>query len=199
MALYVSLMVIRITFRARHHDIRRRLINPEEGVGNIVARWALGTLTVAAIAAYFVAPRRLAWFFVPLPIGVRVAAVAGSACCLGLLVWSHVTLDSQFTSTLKLGSHHQLVTAGPYRFVQHPIYVSFFGLFLFTGVFTRAWPIGTLGMLTIGTLMTTRRVREEAMLRERHGTQYEIYQSETSRFVPLKAMARAFRGSEASQ
>lgn len=185
-AIYVSLMIIRLIFRASHHDIRRRLINPAEGVGNIVARWALGSLLLAAIAAYFVLPQRMPGFFVAVPFAARAAATFTAVLCLALLVWSHVTLNSQFTSTLRIGEKHRLVTSGPYRLIQHPIYVSFFGLFLCTGIFTRSWVIGLLGMLTIGTLMTTRLVREEAMLRSRHGPAYRDYQDRTARFFPWR-------------
>ena len=182
--LYSLLMIIRVIFRLSHHDLGRRLINRDEGIGNIIARWALGSLLIAAIALYFAAPEETPWFYLPVPTMIRVLAVGVSAASIGLLVWAHVALNSQFSSTLRVGAGHRLVTHGPYRLIQHPIYAAFFLLFLATGLFTRSWPIGLLGMLTIGTLMTTRRVREEAMLRARYGENYDRYQARTGRFVP---------------
>jgi protein-S-isoprenylcysteine O-methyltransferase Ste14 len=194
--IYVTLMIIRLTFRASHHDIRRRLINPDEGIGNIVARWVLGTLLLAAIAAYFAAPARIIWSFLAVPDWLRVTGVAASVLCLGLLVWAHLTLNSQFTSTLRIDAENVLVTTGPYRLIQHPIYVSFFVLFLSTGLFTRSWLIGALGALTIGTLMTTRRVREESMLADRFGDEYEEYRRQTGRFIPRVRRFRTEVGPE---
>lgn len=182
---HVGLMAVRIGFRVAAKDIVRPVVNRAEGIGNLVARWVLGALLVAAIVAYFVVPG--AWMFVPVPSALRWVAIAGSVLSIALLVRAHRALNDEFSSTLRLAEGHRLVTAGPYRFVQHPIYLAFFVHFICTGIYTRSWPIGLLGVLTIGTLMTTRLRREEAMLRRAFGAEYEAYQASTGRFIPRLA------------
>jgi protein-S-isoprenylcysteine O-methyltransferase Ste14 len=73
------------------------------------------------------------------------------------------------------------VTDGPYRYVVHPIYTGFLLLFVSTMVFTRNW---LLGALVIGSLMTTRLVREERMMRGKVREEYAEYLKRTGRFVP---------------
>lgn len=189
-ALHLALMGIRLRFRLEAGDLKRPLVNRAEGVGNVVARWVLGSLLIAAIVAYFLAPRTWPWMFLPVPTALRVVGAAASALSLVLLVWAHRALNREFSSTLGLKPQDHLVTWGPYRHIQHPIYVAFFTHFLATGLYTRSWPIGVLGMATILTLMTTRRRREEALLRRAFGDPYAAYQTAVPRFLPRVRAAR---------
>lgn len=188
--LFCLLTAVRLLFRIRYHDLARRLVNRSEGTGNIAARWALGSLLLVATAAYLATPGRLGWMFVPVPACARAVAVGVGLAALALLVWTHLTLKEEFTSTLALRSDHRLITTGPYRYVRHPMYSAYFALFLAAGTFTRSWLIGGLGISVIGTLMTTRLAREEAMLQKRFGLLYVEYASNTGRFLPrLRAKA----------
>ncbi|MFW5786214.1 MAG: methyltransferase family protein [bacterium] len=183
-ALHLALMGIRLRFRLEAGDLKRPLVNRAEGVGNVVARWTLGSILIGAVVAYFVSPREWEWMFLRVPTPLRVAGAVASILALILLTRAHRALNREFSSTLGLKPQDHLVTWGPYRHIQHPIYVAFFTHFLATGLYTRSWPIGVLGMATILTLMTTRRRREEALLRRAFGERYAEYQAATPRFLP---------------
>jgi protein-S-isoprenylcysteine O-methyltransferase Ste14 len=39
-----------------------------------------------------------------------------------LTVWARVHLGANWSGTIQVKQHHELITSGPYRFVRHPIY-----------------------------------------------------------------------------
>lgn len=187
-------MLVRLIYRRRAGDLKRRLLNAEEGVPNVVFRWAVGLLLVGSIVLYFALPGHPSWAYWVVPSSLRFIGVGGAGLGIALIWWSHATLQETFSTTLRLREDHRLVTHGPYRHVAHPIYTGFLLLFVSTVVFTRNWVVGSLGALVIGSLMTTRLVREERMMRRRFGGEYEEYLKRTGRFFPrLRASEEADR------
>jgi hypothetical protein len=76
-----------------------------------------------------------------------------------------------------------LVADGPYRFVRNPLYLG--TLLLGVGLGVAASPLGW-AVLVIGLSFEVLRlaVREEGMLRERHGEAFRRYARAVSRFLP---------------
>ena len=80
---------------------------------------------------------------------------------------------------------HELITAGPYRIVRHPIYASMLCLLLGTGFLITPWPLFgvALAMFLVGTEI---RVRvEDSLLASRFGETFREYQQQVSAYVPL--------------
>jgi protein-S-isoprenylcysteine O-methyltransferase Ste14 len=77
----------------------------------------------------------------------------------------------------------ELVTAGPYRWIRHPLYASL--LYFNLGVFFKAvsLPAGILALLAVGFLELTARTEERENL-ARFGDVYADYMTRTKRFVP---------------
>lgn len=110
-----------------------------------------------------------------------VLIVAGVAFSL----WAIVTLGRHYDLELEIHSDHELVRAGPYRFVRHPVYTGlglhFAGACLATGNL----------LLIAGTLLLTypslylRAMTEERLLRERFGAAYDEYARRVGMLVPL--------------
>ena len=100
-------------------------------------------------------------------------------------IWAIVTLGRHYDLELEIHNDHELVRAGPYRFVRHPIYTGlglhFVGACLATGNV----------LLIAGTLFITfpalylRARTEERLLRERFGAAYDAYAGEVGMLVPL--------------
>ncbi len=78
---------------------------------------------------------------------------------------------------------HTLVTSGPYRWVRHPIYTSYFALALSLFLLTTNLFIG-LALLALSILLASRVEGEEALLLERFGDEYRAYMQRTGRFLP---------------
>jgi protein-S-isoprenylcysteine O-methyltransferase Ste14 len=193
-AIYTWLMLLRVFYRSRAGDLKRRLINREEGVGNVLFRWIVGLALIVAVVFYFAAPGQPPWAYVSVPPLIRFLGVLAATLGVAIIWWSHATLRETFSTTLRLREDHRLVTSGPYRYVVHPIYTGFLLLFLATTLFTRSWLIGVLGALVIGSLMTTRLRREERMMTGRFGADYTEYLARTGRFFPRPR--RGFRRGE---
>jgi protein-S-isoprenylcysteine O-methyltransferase Ste14 len=103
-----------------------------------------------------------------------------------LLSWTGTrALGRQWRIDAGLSSDHELITAGPYRVVRHPIYASMLCLFLGTGLtFAPPW------LFAIGTVFffagTEIRVRiEERLLASRFGDTFAAYRRRVPAYIPL--------------
>lgn len=100
-----------------------------------------------------------------------------------------------WTSTSALGRHwrvdaglnpdHELVTAGAYRYVRHPIYFSMLCLLLGTGFLIAPWPLFVVSVILF-VAGTEIRVRiEDNLLASRFGERFREYQQRVPAYVPL--------------
>jgi len=85
---------------------------------------------------------------------------------------------------MKLREGHQLVTAGPYRRVRHPLYTAFILLGIAWFLLTGNWLIGGTWLTAIVLGINTRLNPEERMLLDEVGEVYARYQRQTGRFLP---------------
>jgi protein-S-isoprenylcysteine O-methyltransferase Ste14 len=91
----------------------------------------------------------------------------------------HLRLDAA------IGHDHELVRAGPYRFLRHPIYTSMFCVVLGTGALISP-PLLLAIAVTVFVAGTEIRVRiEDRLLSSRFGDQFSNYQSSVSAYIPL--------------
>jgi protein-S-isoprenylcysteine O-methyltransferase Ste14 len=110
--------------------------------------------------------------------GVIIYAVGGS-----LRLWPVFVLGRRFSGLVAIQPGHELVTAGPYRFIRHPSYV---GLL----VTSLGWALAFRSMVGVILVLVTlwpviARIRaEEAFLKSQFGAEYEAYRSHTWRLIP---------------
>ena len=98
-----------------------------------------------------------------------------------LLYWGHKTIGNQWPVVNDM-TNYRMVTTGPYKYIRHPIYLSFF---LFTIGKTLVFAnlllliiIPSLIMLYVHAMM------EEQKLAKKFGNSYLDYMSRTGRFAP---------------
>ena len=113
-------------------------------------------------------------------LGVTALSIIGIACA----IWAIVTLGRHYDLVLEVHAGHQLVRAGPFAWVRHPMYTGlalhFLGACLATGN----------ALLLIGTLFVTlpafyaRARAEENLLSEQFGSEYDRYMDEVPMLVP---------------
>lgn len=102
-----------------------------------------------------------------------------------VLSWSATrVLGKQWRVDAGLNAEHELITAGPYRIVRHPIYTSVLCLLWGTGLILL--PLALILLATVPALIGTEiRVRiEDGLLASRFGKQFERYQRSTAAYVP---------------
>jgi protein-S-isoprenylcysteine O-methyltransferase Ste14 len=158
-----------------------------------VVRSKRGALEIALLT--------LAWlaFFVPLlwvvaPIFAfadyplrPVPLFAGVACFtvgLWLFARSHADLGTNWSITLEVREKHQLVTQGIYRHIRHPMYLALLVYSMGQALVVPNWIAGPSYGVAMVLLLAFRLAREERMMREEFGNDYDAYMRRTKRLVP---------------
>ena len=107
--------------------------------------------------------------------------------CFGFLLrhWSIYVLGKYFRTTVELERDHKVVRRGPFRYIRHP---SYSGMILFCigyGLVAQNW-LSLIAAVLFPTISLLYRIKiEEAALVQGIGAEYEEYQKETKRLVPM--------------
>ena len=102
-----------------------------------------------------------------------------------LVLWrSHLDLARNFSPGLFIRNKHTLITTGIYRYIRHPMYLSFMLWSTGQALLIDNWLSGPLGLLAFALIYLFRVKREEQQLVERFGDEYELYQNKTGRVLP---------------
>jgi protein-S-isoprenylcysteine O-methyltransferase Ste14 len=120
----------------------------------------------------------------PLRLVPYLAGVACVAAGLWLFCRSHADLGTNWSVTLEVRENHWLVTHGAYRRVRHPMYLALFLFSLGLALAVPNWLAGPAYLVPFAILFALRVGREERMMREAFGAEYEAYMARTKRLVP---------------
>lgn len=119
--------------------------------------------------------------FSPIVAGIGVVAVL-------LYLWffwrSHHDLGRNWSATLEIREKHTLVTMGVYRYVRHPMYVSFWLMAIAQALLLQNAVVGAAGLIGVGILYFLRVAKEEKMMHDTFGHAYIVYAKRTSRLIP---------------
>ncbi|MDH4441661.1 MAG: protein-S-isoprenylcysteine O-methyltransferase [Rhizobium sp.] len=113
-----------------------------------------------------------------------ILGVVTGAAFLWLFRRSHKDLGRNWSVTLEVREGHQLVTGGVYAYVRHPMYASFFLWGLAQAFLIPNWIAGLAGLAAVLALYAVRQSREEAMMRQTFGVEYDAYCCRTRRLIP---------------
>jgi protein-S-isoprenylcysteine O-methyltransferase Ste14 len=97
---------------------------------------------------------------------------------------SHKDLGGSWSPTLEIRQDHKLVTNGIYRRIRHPMYLSIWLLVIAQAMILPNYVAGSAGLLPFGFLYFQRVAREERMMMEEFGSEYERYLQNTGRLFP---------------
>jgi protein-S-isoprenylcysteine O-methyltransferase Ste14 len=110
------------------------------------------------------------------------------ALCLMLGLWlfyrSHADLGTNWSITLEVREKHQLVTHGVYRWIRHPMYSALLIYSLGQALALPNWFVGSSYGVAMVLLIALRMGREERMMLEKFGKEYEAYMATTKRLIP---------------
>lgn len=135
-----------------------------------VKRWdkvILGVYTALLPTVFVVAgfdAGRFGWSTVP--VVVEALAWMGLTLAAALILWT-MTVNTYLSRQARIQDdrRQEVVTAGPYRAIRHPMYLGIIVLFLCLGPALGSWYALVPG-LAIGALFVVRTAKEDAMLRE---------------------------------
>ena len=118
-------------------------------------------------------------------IGVIVIAVG-----LAYSVWARLHLGRLWSAVVTVKAEHRIIRTGPYTITRHPIYTGML-LAVVGTVVARDTFGGLLGGALIATGLVLKVRREERMLLDHFGADYQAYQQEVPRLVPRPWQRRA--------
>lgn len=144
----------------------------------------ISTLGLGVIPAVYAATSFPRFASYPVSLLQVVAGVAVFAGSLWLFWRTHRQLGRYWSVTLEIKDSHKLITSGVYEKVRHPMYSAFFLWALAQALLLPNWIAGPAGLVGFGTLFFFRVGREEQMMREAFGAEYEAYERRTKRIVP---------------
>jgi protein-S-isoprenylcysteine O-methyltransferase Ste14 len=108
--------------------------------------------------------------------------------CLLLGLWlfhrSHVDLGTNWSITLEVREKHQLITHGLYRSIRHPMYLALLIYSLGQGLVLPNWLVGPSYGIAMILIFAFRVRREERMMLEEFGKEYEAYMAKSKRLIP---------------
>jgi protein-S-isoprenylcysteine O-methyltransferase Ste14 len=106
-------------------------------------------------------------------------------CAIGIViaVWARVCLGRNWGVPMTLREKPELITAGPYKFVRHPIYSGFL-LAMFGTAFADG-PIWLLIMILAGVYFIYSAKVEEKMMLNQFPDQYPAYMKRTKMLIPF--------------
>jgi protein-S-isoprenylcysteine O-methyltransferase Ste14 len=140
----------------------------------------------AALAIYVLDPQRLAWCTFEFPDWLHWTGVGMAVAAISMHVWVHRALGKNFYPFLHVRENHTLVSSGPYRWIRHPMYTAL-GITLVAWFLLSAnWLIG-LTWFSLAVIVAFQVGREEALMIEVFGEQYQAYIELTGRFLPRLA------------
>jgi protein-S-isoprenylcysteine O-methyltransferase Ste14 len=152
--------------------------------GLIFLRAALGLVFYGALTGWLIRSEPIPGASLPVPTSIRWVAVALLLPVLWFYAASCRALGANYRGGVGLYDDHTLVTSGPYRYVRHPIYVSFIALMLLISLLSANWLVGLPGLLLVVSIAAARIPIEERQLRERFGPAWEEYRDHTSLILP---------------
>lgn len=187
-ALFAGVIILRLYFSMRVRRSGERLMPDRqairrEGVGSFIARVVLFFCLIGWLILYAIYPPWMASISFILPAWLRWVGFVLGAGSLALWIWTQSTLDTLWSAQLQLRPEHHLVTNGPYAHIRHPLYAAMILLSIAFSLVTANWFFILLSALAI-LGMIVRVPREEQMMIEHFGREYQTYMHQTGRFFP---------------
>jgi protein-S-isoprenylcysteine O-methyltransferase Ste14 len=115
-----------------------------------------------------------------------IAGAAVLAAGLWLFHHTHTGLGANWSARLQIVDTHRLVTAGVYRHIRHPMYLSLLLYGLGQMLAVPNWIAGPSALAGAVLLVAMRIGPEEAMMRDRFGREYDAYVAGTGRILPRR-------------
>ena len=132
-------------------------------------------------------PAWTAWLlqrFLPLSLAGYWIGLALLVIGLGFSIWARTRLGRNWSGTVTVKQDHELVRAGPYRFVRHPIYTGILLGFVGSAIALGQWRGLVAAVLCLYAFLRKIRLEERWMDETFPGT-YAVYRQEVKALIPF--------------
>lgn len=177
----VIYVVIRVPHlrRARREPVRSNRRNAWDFFVRCIGVLCLGIIPSVYVISKF--PRFATYPFFPAFALVGAAVFAMALWCIHRSLHD---LGRAFSPSIEIRHQHQLVTTGIYRYLRHPMYLGFLLWTVAQLLLLPNWIVGAAGFLGWTVFFASRVGREERMLLDEFGDQYEQYIAHSYRLIP---------------
>jgi len=181
----ILLEVIRAPHRARNRRAMR-----EKKIQSWHINWLDVVLDMLAFAGTEVIPviyiisSRLNFADYALPAWARWIGVLLMPLAIILLWTAHRDLGLNWSPTLQILPGHKLVNKGIYGYIRHPIYAAVWLAALAQALLLSNWFAGLSGVVLFLPVYVTRVPKEEQMMADQFGAEYDVYRANTGRIFP---------------
>jgi protein-S-isoprenylcysteine O-methyltransferase Ste14 len=181
LALYVLAGISRAPYAHKSRKIQARLLLHKKRELIYVSIAGLGIMIFPLIQVF---SNLLASFSMNLGTEIRIIGIAGFAFAVFMHAWAHIALKTNWSPGLEIKTNHKLITTGPYRYIRHPMYTSFFLWSVFQGILLSNWLVLAVGIATFCLIYFVRIPAEEKMMARAFGKQYRDYMKKTGKIFP---------------
>lgn len=150
------------------------------------AFWLRVGLLVVIFEFLFSPWGRIGWLgarFVPERRFVSSIGLAVEIVGVGLAAWARYCLGANWSGSVTLKEGHELISAGPYKRIRHPIYTGIAVGLAGTAIVIGEWR-GVLAFVAIFVAHFTKARKEEAWLSREFGAAFEAQRARTGMFLP---------------
>jgi protein-S-isoprenylcysteine O-methyltransferase Ste14 len=124
--------------------------------------------------------------FLPQTEAVAAIGVAVEAIGIALAIWARYCLGANWSRAVTLKEGHELISAGPYKRIRHPIYTGFALGILGTAIFVGEWR-GVVAFAVVFIAHYIKARKEEAFLAREFGPAFDAHRAHTGMFLPKLA------------
>jgi protein-S-isoprenylcysteine O-methyltransferase Ste14 len=139
--------------------------------------WVIGSFI------YIVMPESMNWTLMAVPRWARWLGMIIAVSGMVLEFSTQIYLGRNYSTTLHIAEEQTLITAGPYRYMRHPMYTALIVVGVGLGLLSSSWYF-LLPFLATMVVVVFRIPKEEGAMIEKFGERYIEYSQETGRFFP---------------
>ncbi|MEJ2706405.1 MAG: isoprenylcysteine carboxylmethyltransferase family protein [Anaerolineales bacterium] len=181
---FIAMMVVRFYYQAKVLR-EKRGIELREGSISIIAGAIAALTTIVFGAEYIFFPDTFSFaYLLRYPDWIRWLGgfvLAGGIALQGVSLHH---LGKSFHSLVVAKENQALVETGPYRWIRHPIYSSYFMSYVGGGLLSSNWVLTVVPVTMYAILVTIRMEKEEKVMEELFGQKYFEYKRRTGRLLP---------------
>jgi protein-S-isoprenylcysteine O-methyltransferase Ste14 len=148
---------------------------------------SVGIIVILCILALFVfyavLPENRNILIVPLPDWLHWLGLVLGIISLVQQIWTHVTLQKNWSAAKESGKNNVVITGGPYSWIRHPLYMALMLFFIGLSLVSGFSLFLLLASLSIPFFNNAAR-KEEAIMVQHFGDEYSEYMKCTGRFFP---------------
>ncbi len=182
-AIFIAGMIMQIIIRYPYRNsMKRKQTDPQEQI--LLLLITIGGLILPLIYIF------TDWLaFADYPSSLWLIGIGTVVLAIGLwLFWrAHKDLGQNWSSTLEIHDTHTLITQGIYQRVRHPMYAAGWVMMIAQAFLLSNWIAGFGGVVTFGIMYFMRVSKEEQMMLQQFGDQYQQYMARTGRIIPKRA------------